>query len=311
MRRVTSGASKGVYNQREIDVIVNEILKNSDLEGRYEDIGIVTPYRRQADRVAGEVDPSIESDTVHKYQGREKNTIIMSTVLDSSRDGQRGIAFIDDPQMINVAVSRAIDKFVLVTDHDLFFKRGEHIGDLIRYMQYSTLDENVVESRIVSVFDLLYQRYSAKLLPLKAKMNPKAHYQSEEALRLLLEKILEQPEYSRYGYTQGVLLQNLLNDTELLTEDEAVFVGNRASLDFVVFYQQDKSCIFAIEVDGFAFHENQPEQLRRDAMKDDILKKYKLPLLRLATNGSGEREKIEKMLDKQRDGCVGTSEIPK
>lgn len=311
MRRVTRGTSKGVYNQREIDVIVNEILKNPYLEGRYEDIGIVTPYRKQADQMAGEVGPSIESDTVHKYQGREKNTIIMSTVLDSSWDGQRGIAFIDDPQMINVAVSRAIDKFVLVTDHDLFFKRGEHIGDLIRYMQYSTLDENEVESRIVSVFDLLYQRYSAKLLPLRAKMNPKASYQSEEALRLLLEEILEQPEYSRYGYTQGVLLQNLLNDTELLTEDEAVFVGNRASLDFVVFYQQDKSCIFAIEVDGFAFHENQPEQLRRDAMKDNILKKYNLPLLRLATNGSEEREKIEKMLDKQRDGSAGATEIPK
>ena len=46
-------------------------------------------------------------------------------------------------------------------------------------------------------------------------------------------------------------------------------------------------------------------------MKDNILKKYNLPLLRLATNGSGEREKIEKMLDKQRDGGVGTSEIPK
>lgn len=82
-------------------------------------------------------------------------------------------------------------------------------------------------------------------------------------------------------------------------------------MDFVVFYQQDKSCIFAIEVDGFAFHENQPEQLRRDAMKDNILKKYNLPLLRLATNGSGEREKIEKMLDKQRDGSAGATEIPK
>lgn len=46
-------------------------------------------------------------------------------------------------------------------------------------------------------------------------------------------------------------------------------------------------------------------------MKDNILKKYNLPLLRLATNGSGEREKIEKMLDNQRDGSAGATEIPK
>ena len=47
-----------------------------------------------------------------------------------------------------------------------------------------------------------------------------------------------------------------------------------------------------IEVDGFAFHENRPEQLKRDALKDSILKKYEIPLLRLATNGSGEQERI-------------------
>lgn len=296
MRRVTRGAQKGIYNQREIDVIVEEILKNPEFKGYYQEIGVVTPYRKQADKATELINRHIQSDTVHKYQGREKQTIILSTVLDSSWEGQRSIAFIDNPQMVNVAVSRAVKQFILVTDHDLFFKRGEHIGDLIRYMQYNTLDENVIESQIVSVFDLLYQQYAAKLLPIKKKMNSGAHYQSEEALRVLLEQILQQPEYSRYGYSQGVLLQNLLNHTELLTIEEKLFVKHRASFDFVVYRKQDKSCVLVIEVDGFAFHENQPEQLHRDAMKDRILQKYQLPLLRLATNGSQEKEKIEHML---------------
>ena len=43
---------------------------------------------------------------------------------------------------------------MLVTDHDLFFKKGKNIGDLIRYMQYSTRDEYIIESQVVSVFDL-------------------------------------------------------------------------------------------------------------------------------------------------------------
>lgn len=47
--------------------------------------------------------------------------------------GQRGLEFVDDPHMVNVAVSRAVRQFVLVTDHDLFFKKGKNIGDLIRY----------------------------------------------------------------------------------------------------------------------------------------------------------------------------------
>lgn len=197
----------------------------------------------------------------------------------------------------NVAVSRAIKQFVLVTDHDLFYKKGKNIGDLIRYMQYSTLDENVIESQVVSVFDLLYKQYSRKLLPLKAKMDSTARYQSEEALRVLLEEILTQPQYDRFSYVQGMLLRNLLNTVENLSDEELAYVNSRASLDFVVYYKQDKSCKLVVEVDGFAFHENRPEQLRRDALKDAILKKYEIPFLRLATNGSRERERILRALE--------------
>lgn len=202
--------------------------------------------------------------------------------------GRRGLEFVDDPHMVNVSVSRAVRKFVLVTDHDLFYKQVKDIGDLIRYMQYSALDENVVESQVVSVFDLLYKQYSRRLIPLKAKMDSKARYQSEEALRILLGDILMQPEYNRFTYTQGVLLRNLLNSMENLNDEEQAYVNNRASLDFVIYYKQDRSCKLVVEVDSFAFHENNPKQLKRDALKNTILRKYQIPFLRLATNGSGE-----------------------
>ncbi len=297
MRRVTRGEKRGTYNQRELDVTVEEILKNPDLAAENSRIGFVTPYRKQANVASSLMPDGIESDTVHKYQGREKDLMILSTVLDSSWQGQQGLEFVDDPHMVNVAVSRAVKQFVLVTDHDLFYKKGKNIGDLIRYMQYSTLDENVIESQVVSVFDLLYKQYSRKLLPLKAKMNPAARYQSEEALRVLLEEILTQPQYDRFSYAQGMLLRNLLNTVENLSKEELTYVNNRASLDFVIYYKQDKSCKLVVEVDGFAFHENSPEQLRRDALKDAILRKYGIPFLRLATNGSRERERILRALE--------------
>ena len=66
-----------------------------------------------------------------------------------------------------------------------------------------------------------------------------------------------------------------------------------------MYYKQDKSCKLIIEVDGFAFHENNPEQLKRDALKDVILSKYELNFLRLATNGSGEKEKIRNALTEE------------
>lgn len=295
MRQVTQGNKKGTYNQRELDVIIQEVLNAPEFAMEQGNIGIVTPYRKQADEAGRLVSGGVQSDTVHKYQGREKDTMIMSTVLSGTR-GEYSLDFVDDPQMINVAVSRAIRQFVLVTDHDLFYKKGKDIGDLIRYIQYSTLDENVIESQIVSVFDLLYRNYSSKLLWLKAKMKSSAPYKSEEALRVLLEDILSKEEFHRFAYAQQVLLRNLLNDTGLLTPEELRYVNNRASLDFVVFYKQDKACVLVIEVDGFAFHENKPEQLARDELKDNVLRKYGIRFLRLPTNGSGEDEKIRNAL---------------
>lgn len=295
MRQVTQGNKKGTYNQRELDVIIQEVLDAPELAIEQGNIGIVTPYRKQADEAGRLISGGVQSDTVHKYQGREKDTMIMSTVLSGTR-GEYSLDFVDDPQMINVAVSRAIRQFILVTDHDLFYKKGKDIGDLIRYIQYSTLDENVIESQIVSVFDLLYRNYSSKLLWLKAKMKSSAPYKSEEALRVLLEDILSKEEFHRFAYAQQVLLRNLLNDTGLLTPEELRYVNNRASLDFVVFYKQDKACVLVIEVDGFAFHENKPEQLARDELKDNVLRKYGIRFLRLPTNGSVEDEKIRNAL---------------
>lgn len=48
--------------------------------------------------------PDIEVGTVHKFQGREKEVIIMSVVSNQIND------FIDDPHLINVAVSKAKKK---------------------------------------------------------------------------------------------------------------------------------------------------------------------------------------------------------
>lgn len=293
MRDIVRGQEKGKYNQRELDII-EQILKVPEYEGDEQAIGIVTPYRKQANKASAQLGSDIESDTVHKYQGREKNTMIMTTVLDSSWRGKQGLKFADDPKMINVAVSRAIKKFILVTDHTLFFEYGDHISELIRYIQYSTLDENIIDSQIVSVFDLLYSKYSEELNHLKRKMKTNVRFKSEEALRVVLEEILVEEKYSQYTYTQGVLPKNLLSSLELLTEEETRFVNNRASLDFVVYYKLDKSCALVIEVDGVAFHENNPEQLRRDQMKDEILRKYEVPILRLATNEVGSEKRSRK-----------------
>lgn len=287
----------GIYNQRELDVI-KEGIKHYSYTLENESIGFLTPFRKQANKAHELLGDDTESDTIHKFQGREADLIFMSTVLDLPHITKQRLDFINNPNLINVAVSRAIKRFILVTDHDLFFEREGDIPDLIRYIRYRSLDKAVFESQVVSIFDLLYRQFSPKLLELKKKMNPDARWQSEEAVKVLLDKILCQKSYELYTYTQQILIRNLLMDFSLMTDDEAKYVNNRASLDFLIFRKLDKACIFAIEVNGFNFHENNPKQIPKDAMKQSILEKYNIPLLVLKTNGSGEEQKIIEYINK-------------
>ncbi|MGH3831152.1 MAG: DUF2726 domain-containing protein [Pseudonocardiaceae bacterium] len=94
-----------------------------------------------------------------------------------------------------------------------------------------------------------------------------------------------------------VLVRNLLVNLSRLTPRQETFVQRRVSVDFVVYNRVTNHPQLAIEVDGFAFHENNPTQLERDEIKDEIFRAHQLPLLRLPTTGSGEDQRIRQALD--------------
>ncbi|CAM4096122.1 AAA domain-containing protein [Saccharibacillus endophyticus] len=308
MREVTKGEDLGKFNRRELDVIEKEVLVDLDHAVRKNtDLGFVTPYRKQADHATEQFDEEIECDTVHKYQGREKGTMIMSTVIDKTRQGNMGLKFVNDPRMLNVAVSRAQNKFILVTGHSMFLEKRSEVGDLIRYMEYNTMDEHIVESEIVSVFDLLYKDYSDKLNSLESRVHGKSRYKTEKIMNTLLSEILVEDQYHIMEYTEQIYLKNLFQNTEKLTKDEQRYIKNRASVDFVIYHKLDKKPLLAIEVDGFASHDNNPSQLLKDKMKDHIFEHYGLTLKRYKTNEICDEASIREVLNR----AFGTYEMKK
>ncbi|HEY4454407.1 MAG TPA: AAA domain-containing protein [Pseudonocardiaceae bacterium] len=291
MRRHHNG---GRSNQREVDVIAQEVIRDYCQGVADSDIGVTTPYRRQADKTKDVLD-QLEADTIHRFQGRQKPVVILTTVLDETWSGRTGLPFVDDPQMINVAVSRAIRRFILVTNNDLMPK-SRHIQDLVGYIRYHDPDEEVADSAIVSVFDLLYAAYSQRLRPLAARLRKELKYPSEDIVWTVLHDLFAEQRYAHLRAIPQVLLKNLLPDLDLLTPRQVSYVKHRASVDFVVYNRVTNQPLLAIEVDGFAYHENNPEQLKRDAIKDEILRLHDMPLLRLATTGSGEEQRIRQAL---------------
>ena len=71
--------------------------------------------------------------------------------------------------------------------------------------------------------------------------------------------------------------------------------GGHRSIDFALKMPDGR---VAIEVDGTQFHRRGSNQGQRDQLKDSILEAIGLPLLRLSTNGSQEKEKIAQALSR-------------
>lgn len=82
-----------------------------------------------------------------------------------------------------------------------------------------------------------------------------------------------------------------MKDYAPLTEEERKYARNPLThVDFLLFNQMDKQPVLAIEVDGGS-HKSGSKQAERDAKKNSILEKCAVPLLRLRTDGSGEKRK--------------------
>lgn len=271
-------------NQRQIDVIKQEILP--ELGNDLSEVGIISPYRNQVDAIRREI-PNIDVNTVHKFQGREKDIIIISTVDDEKND------FSDDPYLINVAVSRAKKHLYVVASGN---ETGDgNINDLISYIRYNNCE--VVESKIYSIFDYLYNNYSdARMKYLKEKKRV-SEYDSENLMFALLTELIEENKRNDIGIISHMQLKLLLRDTGEMTDEEKKYATNPLThLDFVLYSKISKKILAAIEVDGYTYHKEGTRQAERDLLKNSILEKYDIPLLRFSTTGSGEKERLNDLL---------------
>jgi superfamily I DNA and/or RNA helicase len=95
------------------------------------DVAIITPYSRQAQhirRMLGANSQEIACSTVHRFQGQERDVIVFDTVDASpqkpgvltSSTGERGSA----ANLINVSISRARAKLIVVADVEYFRKEA-------------------------------------------------------------------------------------------------------------------------------------------------------------------------------------------
>lgn len=284
VRTVKGNHARGHFNQREIDLITQEVMSEYVDMGT---VGIITPYRSQAEEINKAIGTDIAS-TVHKYQGRECDTIIMSTVDNAPTE------FSDDPNLLNVAISRAKTHLCIVTNgNDM--PQNTNLAQLIAYIQYNNFE--VKESKLHSVFDLLYKHYTAERLAYEQTHPVVSGYLSEKLLYDLLVKGIAKSGLANTEILCHYPLARLIADWDALDEQEKIFAGSPlAHVDFLIYNSLTKRPIQTIEVDGWHFHKESEVQQLRDALKDQILMKFGLCPHRISTTDTVNDETIMKML---------------
>ena len=279
--------ARGHFNQRQIEVVKDEILpklKNVPPD----QIGIIAPYNDQVAALKKEIHNGIEIATVHKFQGREKDVIILTTVDNNIS------SFTDDPYLLNVAISRAKKKLFLVVSGNIQDSES-NIGDLISYVEYNKC--SITESKLYSIFDYLYSQYTQKRFEYLKTNKRISEYDSENLMYVLITEVLKELHCSNWKVICHQPLKMLIRDPSLLSDEECKYVMNNSThLDFLIFNHVSKRSVLAIEVDGFDYHKEGTIQAQRDKLKDHVLDLYAIPYLRFATNGSGEKQKLEKKL---------------
>lgn len=154
---VDEAVSKSRKNAIEADVIVKWIGRNRDaIQNHYRDqktglpgelwkiLAVVTPFKTQAALIESKLQKEIPDlaykntkltvGTVHALQGAEREMVIFSATYGKGYSG--GMFFDKSPNMLNVAVSRAKDSFIVVGYMPIFdpSKTSKPSGLLARHL---------------------------------------------------------------------------------------------------------------------------------------------------------------------------------
>jgi very-short-patch-repair endonuclease len=143
------------YNQEEINAVIEKLkeLVNNHYIGT---IGVVTPFKRQAERITQSLreqhsnlynkliqDHDFIAATAHKFQGDERDVIIFSPVI--SNGSPRGtINFLSStPNLFNVAITRARACLIVVGDRSFCLNSNIHyLSSFANYTESLGLNAN-------------------------------------------------------------------------------------------------------------------------------------------------------------------------
>ena len=237
-------------------------------------IGIITPFVNQRECIQEMLDERglkhVTCGTVHAFQGDEKDVVLFSLAI-TEQTGEKSYNWLkNNKELINVAVSRAKEKLIIVGDtenvkklHGLHPEEKDDLYELVDYVRtngQSTITPRNTNSRALGVKPYSTQTEAAFL----------------QNLSHALENILNGT--GRCSIKKEVPVKQVFGET---FSDVDFFY--RGQFDFVVYqrnYARQEIPILAIELDGKEHMEDEAVRAR-DQKKNQICREHHFELIRV------------------------------
>jgi superfamily I DNA and/or RNA helicase len=128
LHNVFDSQGRSPFEAKIVAELVADLFKNGV---KLNDIGIMSPYRAQVREIKKEVKrilrnsipnpfDSLFVDTVDSMQGQERNYIIYSLSNSHPLESMRRLDFFYSPNRLNVAITRAIKKCIVIANYKVF-----------------------------------------------------------------------------------------------------------------------------------------------------------------------------------------------
>lgn len=265
------------FCENEVSTIV-DLIKAKESSN----VGVITPFVNQAKYIKAYLKdeglPNVEVGTVHTFQGDEKETIIFSSAISKHSSDGAFTWLKNNEELINVALTRAKDKFILIGDYAEIKQRSPDKTDLLDLFDY-VKDIGLTIPRPSEKTPTAIKRY------LKSKR--------EEELLETIAHVLSLNDY-KYEVESNVRVASVLDN---FTTPEKFDYGTRAEFDFVIYkvIRNQKKPVLVIELDG-PEHGTSYRRSHNDKLKEKICEDNNIIIKRITNDYSRRYLYIKDML---------------
>ena len=145
---VFDAQGRSPFEAKLVAELVSDLLRNGV---NIKDIGIMSPYRAQVREIKKEIKKILPKsifnpfeilfvDTVDSMQGQERNYIIYSMSNSHPLESMRRLDFFYSPNRLNVAITRAIKKCIVIANYKVFDIIDE---ELKRHKEYQDIKDSL------------------------------------------------------------------------------------------------------------------------------------------------------------------------